>query len=114
MLTGQAKVNYQRDYMRQRRIDLKKGHSADIKPKTKIKAAPRNAPESATINEPQVVRPNVSPVRPVMLDPVSVRPVLDPDNVRPKVKYPVRPEGISDNQYNMICYKAEKAAIIAV
>jgi hypothetical protein len=86
MLTGQAKIDYQREYMRNLRKNkesLKSGQKQGIK----------NALELTQLNEQRCVRP----VRPLMLDPV-----------RPAIKYPSRPDNISDNQWEMIKYKAEK------
>jgi len=83
MLTGQAKKDYQRKYMANRRAMV------TVRPKPKEL-------------DPEPVRPK--------LDPANVRPiVLDP--VRPKVKtqttrMPHRPEGMSDNQYNYVCFRA--------
>jgi hypothetical protein len=77
--------------MRKYRLDLKKG----ITSKLTQKQGNENSVELSKTSDVPVVRP----VRPV---------VLDPDNVRPKVVYPVRPVSMSDNQYNYICYKAEQ------
>jgi hypothetical protein len=102
MLTGQTKVDYQREYMRQRRIDLKKGHNAIIEPKTKIEPEPENAPGPATIDEHPVVRPNI----PLALNPINVRPELPIKDVQPPC-----PNGYGSNQWNYIWHYKRKEAL---
>lgn len=70
MLTGKAKTEYQRDYMRKRRLKAKNTGAALSSPKQGLE----NAPESTRMAERQPVRPNV-----------SVRPKLDPETVRPEL-----------------------------
>ena len=72
MLVGEAKREYQRAYMQKRRLNAKNGDNVILAQKQPKK----NAPESITINE----RPAVRPVRPQ-----DVRPMLDPDIVRPNM-----------------------------
>ena len=78
MLTGQAKADYQRDYMR--RYRAKKGQSA-VKGQ---KQRSENAPECPVTNE--------LPVRPTVRPPESVRPVRPTELVRPVKPESVRPE----------------------
>jgi len=95
MLTGQAKRDYQREYMRNYR---KNSHSAISGQKQGLE----NVSGLSVSDERQAVRP----VRPPVLD--LVRPTLDPVNVRPKPLDLVRPTNISDSQWNYIKFKAEQ------
>lgn len=80
-LTGQAKTDYQREYMRQRRSNVRS-------------------------NKPDVdVRPIDTFVRPEVLDPV--RPLMPELTMHATVEPGLsRPDGISDNQWAYIQYKA--------
>lgn len=88
-LTGQAKTDYQREYMKRYRAN--KGNSSILG----HKEVSQNAPECPVAAELKSVRPNVSPVRPT-------------DSVRPKSVRPVRPNGMSENQWAYVQMKAEQ------
>lgn len=82
-LTGQAKIDYQREYMRKRRS---------------------NTQTSARSNQ------TVRPVTPEPVRPMSNLEVLDMKHAinRSTQRKSVRPEGISESQWNYIQYKAEQ------
>lgn len=98
MLTGKAKTDYQHKYMTGYMRNYRKNKDSV---KLSQKQGLKNAPESPAINEQQSAK-------------VFTRSLHNTEQVftdKSKVfTKPVRPPNISDNQYAMICVKAEREA----
>jgi len=105
MLTGKAKTEYQRDYMRRRRRAAKA--DAGSTPAISGDAAESEAIGSLPVDKQQAGNSKVPPVRPTDVRPADVRPtdVL--------VDIPPCPAGTNENVWRYIILKRRQAKIQA-
>lgn len=98
MLTGKAKTDYQREYMRKRRLNPKNAVSAILGQKPALE----NAPDLSRSDELQPVRPNLPPE----IEAKVIAGKTVPFNAeKPWYNPEPCPRGVDQNRWNYICQK---------